>query len=66
MNDRHNSYPETMAYLYERLPMFSRQGKAAMKPNLTNTISSRIFHIQLNFEILHMYTISQRFQNIEN
>lgn len=38
MNDRHNSYQETMAYLYERLPMFSRQGKAALKPNLTNTI----------------------------
>ena len=32
------AYRETMAYLYERLPMFSRQGKAALKPDLTNTL----------------------------
>ncbi len=30
-------YPETLAYLYERLPMFSRLGKAAYKADLSNT-----------------------------
>ena len=33
-----NAYKETLDYLYERLPMFSRIGKAALKPDLTNTI----------------------------
>lgn len=32
------TYPQTLDYLYERLPMFSRIGKAALKPDLTNTI----------------------------
>ncbi len=31
-------YEETIKYLYERLPMFSRIGKAALKPDLTNTL----------------------------
>ncbi len=31
-------YQQTLDYLYERLPMFSRIGKAALKPDLTNTI----------------------------
>lgn len=31
-------YRQTLDYLYERLPMFSRIGKAALKPDLTNTI----------------------------
>lgn len=31
-------YQQTLDYLYEQLPMFSRQGKAAMKKDLTNTI----------------------------
>lgn len=31
-------YGQTLQYLYERLPMFSRIGKAALKPDLTNTI----------------------------
>lgn len=33
-----NTYQQTLDYLYERLPMFSRIGKAALKPDLTNTI----------------------------
>lgn len=33
-----SSYQQTLDYLYERLPMFSRIGKAALKPDLTNTI----------------------------
>jgi dihydrofolate synthase / folylpolyglutamate synthase len=32
------SYQQTLDYLLERLPMFSRIGKAALKPDLTNTI----------------------------
>jgi dihydrofolate synthase / folylpolyglutamate synthase len=32
------AYQDTLDYLYERLPMFSRIGKAALKPDLTNTI----------------------------
>lgn len=31
------SYNETLAYLYERLPMFQRIGKAAYKADLSNT-----------------------------
>lgn len=30
------SYQETLQYLFEKLPMFSRIGKAALKPDLTN------------------------------
>ncbi len=33
-----DTYQQTLDYLYERLPMFSRLGKAALKPDLTNTI----------------------------
>lgn len=32
------TYPETLKFLYSKLPMFSRQGKAAIKPGLDNTI----------------------------
>ncbi len=31
-------YQHTLNYLYERLPMFSRIGKAALKPDLTNIL----------------------------
>ncbi len=34
----HTAYKETLDYLYERLPMFTRIGKAALKPDLTNTL----------------------------
>lgn len=33
------SYQETIDYLYTKLPMFSRIGAAAIKPNLDNTIA---------------------------
>lgn len=32
------TYPETLKFLYSRLPMFSRQGKSAIKSGLDNTI----------------------------
>jgi dihydrofolate synthase/folylpolyglutamate synthase len=31
-------YKETLDFLYSRLPMFSRIGKAALKPDLENTL----------------------------
>lgn len=35
----HNdAYEATLSYLFGRLPMFSRIGKAALKPDLTNTL----------------------------
>lgn len=33
------NYPETIDYLFTRLPMFSRMGSAAFKKDLTNTIA---------------------------
>lgn len=33
------NYSETLEYLYSRLPMFSSQGKSAIKPGLQNTIN---------------------------
>lgn len=33
-----NRYQETVEYLYEKLPVFSRIGKAALKPDLSNTL----------------------------
>lgn len=33
------NYPQTLAYLYERLPMFQRIGAAAYKANLDNTLA---------------------------
>ena len=33
-----SAYMATLDYLYQRLPMFSRIGKAALKPDLTNTL----------------------------
>ncbi|MEO0066191.1 MAG: hypothetical protein RI983_1517 [Bacteroidota bacterium] len=33
------NYPETISYLFSRLPMFSREGAAAYKKDLTNTIA---------------------------
>src|SRR5688572_25092843 len=33
------NYPQTIEYLFTRLPMFSRMGSAAFKKDLTNTIA---------------------------
>src|SRR5688572_25989158 len=33
------TYGETLEYLYEKLPMFTRIGSAALKKDLTNTIA---------------------------
>jgi dihydrofolate synthase / folylpolyglutamate synthase len=33
------TYAETLNYIFEKLPMFSRIGKAALKPDLSNTLA---------------------------
>jgi dihydrofolate synthase/folylpolyglutamate synthase len=38
MSHQPDNYQQTIDYLYERLPIFSRIGKAALKPDLTNTL----------------------------
>ncbi len=50
------AYQQTLDYLYERLPMFSRIGKAALKPDLTNTIKLCIAldNPQLKFKSVHI------------
>src|ERR1700710_1270926 len=32
------AYQQTLDYLFDKLPMFSKIGKAALKPDLTNTL----------------------------
>lgn len=50
------TYTETLNYLYERLPMFSRVGKPAMKPGLDNTIRlcNALGNPQNNFKCVHI------------
>jgi len=50
------TYQQTLDYLYERLPMFSRIGKAALKPDLTNTIRlcSALGDPHLRFKSVHI------------
>jgi dihydrofolate synthase/folylpolyglutamate synthase len=49
-------YQQTLDYLYERLPMFSRIGKAALKPDLTNTIKlcAALGNPQEQFKSVHI------------
>lgn len=49
-------YDQTINYLYERLPMFSRIGKAALKPDLTNTIKlcAELGNPHLQFKSIHI------------
>lgn len=49
-------YLQTLDYLYERLPMFSRIGKAALKPDLTNTIKlcEALDNPQNKFKSIHI------------
>ena len=49
-------YQETIDYLYTRLPMFSRIGAAAIKPNLDNTIAICKFlgHPEKKFKTIHI------------
>jgi dihydrofolate synthase / folylpolyglutamate synthase len=50
------NYQQTLEYLYHKLPMFSRVGTAALKPDLTNTIAlcNAIGNPQQHFKIIHV------------
>lgn len=50
------SYQQTLNYLYEKLPMFSRIGKAALKPDLSNTIKlcEALDNPHLKFKSIHI------------
>ncbi len=49
-------FEETLEYLYTRLPMFSRQGAAAIKPDLTNTLAlcELLDNPQRRFKSIHI------------
>ena len=51
-----NAYKETLNYLYEQLPMFSRLGKDAIKKDITNTVKlcAAINNPQENFKSIHI------------
>src|SRR5690606_11815084 len=50
------SYLETIDYLYTRLPMFSKQGDAAIKKDLTNTLKlcSALDNPHQKFKSIHI------------
>ncbi len=50
------NYEETMAYLFERLPMFQRIGKTAFKKDLTNTLKlcEALGNPQKKFKSIHI------------
>jgi dihydrofolate synthase/folylpolyglutamate synthase len=49
-------YPQTIEYLFTRLPLFSRIGAAAYKSDLTNirTLSSRLGNPEKKFKSIHV------------
>ena len=50
------TYPETLSYLINKLPMFSRIGAAAFKKDLTNTIRlcEELGNPQNSFKTIHI------------
>ena len=50
------TYQETLTYLYEQLPMFTRIGSAAIKKDLTNTLAlcEALNHPQTQFKSIHV------------
>ena len=50
------TYTETIDYLFSRLPMFSRMGSAAIRSNLTNTLTicERLGQPQKDFRSIHI------------
>lgn len=50
------NYEQTIQYLFEKLPMFSRLGAAAFKKDLTNTIAlcNALNNPQQKFKIIHI------------
>ncbi|RYE25529.1 MAG: bifunctional folylpolyglutamate synthase/dihydrofolate synthase [Sphingobacteriales bacterium] len=54
--DTHNSYQQTIDYLFEQLPMFSKQGASAIKKDLTNTraLCATLGEPQEKFKSVHI------------
>jgi dihydrofolate synthase/folylpolyglutamate synthase len=54
--DSQAAYQQTLDYMYSLLPMFSRLGKAALKPDLTNTIKlcEALGNPQEQFKSIHI------------
>jgi dihydrofolate synthase / folylpolyglutamate synthase len=54
--DKKMNYPETVQYLYSQLPLFTRDGAAAYKANLDNTIElcKRLGNPQHKFKSVHI------------
>lgn len=54
--DVQTAYQQTLDYLYGRLPMFSRIGKAALKPDLTNTtrLCAALDNPEIEFKSVHI------------
>src|SRR5678810_484279 len=50
------NYPQTIDYLYDTLPMFSRMGSAAFKKDLTNTLllCERLGNPHKKFKSIHV------------
>ncbi|MCC6684040.1 MAG: bifunctional folylpolyglutamate synthase/dihydrofolate synthase, partial [Bacteroidia bacterium] len=50
------NYSETLEYLFSHLPMFTRIGAAALKPDLTNTIAlcNLLGNPQHKFKTIHV------------
>lgn len=50
------NYQETIRHLYTKLPMFSRQGKSAIKPGLANTVCfcKHLNNPQYKFKSIHV------------
>jgi len=50
------NYQETLSYLYNQLPMFTRVGTSAFKKDLTNTIAlcAKLYNPQHKFKSIHV------------
>jgi dihydrofolate synthase/folylpolyglutamate synthase len=56
LGDQNMDYPQTIEYLFTRLPLFSRIGAAAYKSDLTNiqTLSKRLGNPEKKFKSIHV------------
>ncbi len=54
--DINQLFEDTLSYLFDKLPMFSRIGKAALKPDLTNTLKlcEALGNPQHKFKSIHI------------
>lgn len=50
------TYPETLTWMFRQLPMYQRQGQAAFKKDLTNTIAfvEKLGNPHKNFKCIHV------------